>query len=115
MTALSNLLLSHPEAARQSRNEEARTKPTVVVGDDGEWIWTQRPTPAQDDAWIAKCHRERDAALSCAKRLSKIAAGYANGAATDTNPERAARWITEARRLRDRAWSHLGMARRNNV
>lgn len=96
-------------------SEAARTKFTVVADENGEWIWAKRPTPEQDEVWIAKCHRERDASLSCAKRLSKLAVGYASGAATDTNPERAARWITEARRLRDRAWSHLQMARRNNV
>lgn len=87
----------------------------TVVDEGGEWVWVKRPTPAQDEAWIAKCHHDRDAALSAAKRLSKIAVGYAQGAATDTNPQRAAHWISEARRLRARAWSHFDMARRNNI
>ena len=91
------------------------SQPTIVAGENGDWIWVEHPTPAQDAAWIAKCHRDRDASLACAKHLSKIAVGYASGAANDTNPERAARWISEARRLRNSAWSHLRMARRNNI
>lgn len=86
-----------------------------VARDDGEWVWVPRLTPAQESAWEAKCHAERDAALSCAKRLSKLAVRYAVGASTDTDPKRAAHWITQARRLRTEAWSHLAMARRNNI
>jgi hypothetical protein len=100
----------------RAANLPLATKMTIIgFASDGEPVWGRRPSPAQDAAYIAKCHRERDAALSCAKRLSKLAVGYARGASDDTNPDRAANWITEARRLRDRAWSHFRMARRNNI
>jgi len=112
------LPVSKPDPAIEAEVRAANRpgmKDTIVVDEDGEWVWVKRPTPAQDSAYVAKCYRERDAALSCAKRLSKLAVGYARGAAIDTNPERAARWITEASRLRREARSHLAMARRKNI
>lgn len=82
---------------------------------DGEWVWVPYPTPEQETAFVAGRHAIRDASLRCAKRLSKLAVRYAAGAATDTDPKRAARWISEARRLRVRAWSYLNDARRNDI
>lgn len=94
---------------------EQGTKPTIVPNEAGEWIWVRRPTPAQDAAWIASMHEFRDAALSFAKSLSKESVRYYRAAAETTNPDRAAHYAAEGRRLRRKAREYLREARNRNV
>lgn len=95
--------------------EAVRTKFTVVADENGEWIWSRRPTPAQDEAWIASMHEWRDSALHYAKLSSKLSVRYFVGAAETTNPDRAARYAAEGRRLRRKAREYLREARNRNV
>jgi hypothetical protein len=94
---------------------EVRVKPTVVLDEDGEWVWVRRPTPEQDRAWIELQHKERDAFLSLARRQSKLSVQYRRWAEEDARPDRAAHYATEATRLRRDAKWHLRKARERNV
>jgi polysaccharide pyruvyl transferase WcaK-like protein len=91
------------------------TKPTIVPDANGDWIWSERPTPAQDAAWIASQHKQRDAFLSLAKTESKLSVQYRKWALEETKPERAAHYATEALRLRRNSWNSLRAARGRNV
>lgn len=95
--------------------EILRAKHTIVAGEDGDWIWVKRPTPAQDSAWIARQHRERDAMISCAKTQSKLSVRYFRWAEDETSPERAAHYAAEGRKARRSASAHLRWARERNV
>lgn len=100
----------------RAANRPLAMKMTIIgFASDGEAVWARRPSPEQDAAYIAKCHRERDAALSCAKSLSKRSVQYFRWAAETANPDRAAHYAHEGRRTRRAAWSHFRMARRNNI
>lgn len=96
-------------------SEPARTKFTVVADENGEWIWSRRPTPAQDEAWIARQHEWRDQSVSFAKRLSKLSVRHFGWATETTNPDRATRYAAEGRRLRRKAREYLREARNRNV
>lgn len=95
--------------------EILRTKPTIVAGEDGQWIWCERPTPAQDAAWVKSQHEQRDAFLSLAKTESKLSVRYRKWALEETKPERAAHYAAEALRLRRNSWNSLRSARGRNV
>jgi len=108
MTSLS------PSPVRTDK-EVLRTKPTIVAGENGDWIWCERPTPAQDTAWVKSQHEQRDAFLSLAKRESKLSVRYRKWALEETKPERAAHYAAEALRLRRNSWNSLRSARGRNV
>jgi hypothetical protein len=90
-------------------------KPTVVPDANGDWIWSERPTPAQDAAWIERQHATRDAAVKFAKSLSKRSVECFRWAAETANPERAARYAAEGLRTRRKAREYLREARNRNV
>lgn len=96
-------------------SEAARTKFTVVADENGEWIWARRPTPAQDAAWIGSMHEFRDEALRFAKLNSKLSVRHFRWAAETSNPDRAAHYAAEGRRLRRKAREYLREARNRNV
>ena len=87
----------------------------IGVDEAGEFIWSRHPTPAQDEAWIASMHQFRDRALSFAKSLSKQSVQYFRMAGGETNPNRAAHYAAEGRRLRRKAREYLREARNRNV
>ena len=89
--------------------------PTTVAGENGDWIWAERPTPAQDAAWVQRQHRERDAFLSLAKRESKLSVQYRRWALEETKPDRAAHYASEALRLRRNSKFSLHAARVRNI
>lgn len=55
----------------------------------------------------------RQQALSLAKTSRRLSWEYRRGAEADTNPQRAAHWISEARRLRKQARDYIEFARRH--
>ena len=81
----------------------------------GEWIFARAMTPEQELAWMERKRLERDNAVHFARFASRMGVKYAKWAAEETNPARASYYIIEARRIRDRGWAHLDMARRCNV
>jgi len=93
----------------------ARTKFTVVADERGEWIWAERPTPAQDAAWIAQQLEWRARSISFAKSLSKQSVQYFRWAGEETNPNRAAHYAAEGRRTRRKAREYLREARNRSV
>lgn len=104
------------QEAYRDKSKGAGTKPTMVgVDASGEFIWARKPTPAQDEAWIASMHEWRDRALSHAKHSSKLSVRYFRMAAETTNPDRAAHYAAEGRRLRRKAREYLREARNRNV
>lgn len=92
---------------------EVRASKVTIIGftADGEPIWSRAPSPAQDAKWLARQRLQFDAAISCAKRLSKLSVQYFRWADEETSPSRAAHYAVEARRMRRNSWSHLRLAK----
>jgi hypothetical protein len=88
----------------------------IALCRDGKWImvgdkWVKSAPPEQDAVWLSKRRKERDAMLSFAKSASKRSVRYFAGAASDTDPARAANWARLGREQRVKAKQYMRWAR----
>lgn len=80
-----------------------QTKPTIVIDEHGEWIWSRQPTPEQDLAWVRRQHQERDAFVSLARTLRSNAHQYRRFGMADKAAEAwdRARWSIQQAKIRN--------------